>query len=357
MAGKRRPLIKDNMQNNRSWSSGITMTYFTNFGPPTRTPLFRTFYVQWREEKLPEWKPLHLMGVDQIADAHLLPWFGEQVVAEITRENVLAFRAHLAKLPGTKGKRMSASRINKVFLILNQILSEAALRYRFENPMKDVRKLKQPRPEIEVFTLEEVRKICDTVDEHYRDYVLCRFFTGMRTGEIDGLKWSRVDFTREVIEVRETFSAGVTSDGAKTLGSVRDIPMLPLVKKVLVARHSASRPKRGDYVFTSQLGKPISAKNFTNRVFYPALDRLGIARKAPYCTRHTAATLLLASGENPEWVAKFLGHSDTTMLFTRYSKYVPNLTRQDGSAASAFLEERWTIAEHSDSYQSQEGEE
>ena len=53
--------------------------------------------------------------------------------------------------------------------------------------------------------------------------------------------------------------------------------------------------------------------------------------------RHTAATLWLASGENPEWIAMQLGHTSTEMLFKTYSRYVPNLTRQDGSAFERVL--------------------
>jgi integrase len=53
--------------------------------------------------------------------------------------------------------------------------------------------------------------------------------------------------------------------------------------------------------------------------------------------RHTAATLWLASGEAPEWIARQLGHTSTEMLFRVYSRYVPNLTRQDGSAMERLL--------------------
>ena len=56
--------------------------------------------------------------------------------------------------------------------------------------------------------------------------------------------------------------------------------------------------------------------------------------------RHTAATLWLASGEAPEWIARQLGHSSTEMLFRVYSRYVPNLTRQDGSAMERLLASR-----------------
>ena len=50
-----------------------------------------------------------------------------------------------------------------------------------------------------------------------------------------------------------------------------------------------------------------------------------------------AATLWLASGENPEWIARQLGHTTTEMLFRVYSRFVPNLTRRDGSAFDRFL--------------------
>jgi integrase len=56
-----------------------------------------------------------------------------------------------------------------------------------------------------------------------------------------------------------------------------------------------------------------------------------------YQTRHTAATLWLAAGENPEWIARQMGHNTTEMLFRVYSRFVPNLTRKDGSAFEALL--------------------
>ena len=76
---------------------------------------------------------------------------------------------------------------------------------------------------------------------------------------------------------------------------------------------------------------------FGKRVWYPLLEYLGLTKHRPYQTRHTAATLLLASGENPEWVARVLGHASTEMLFKVYSRYVPNATRQD-----VLVKPKWT---------------
>jgi 3'-5' exoribonuclease len=85
-------------------------------------------------------------------------------------------------------------------------------------------------------------------------------------------------------------------------------------------------------VFCNRLGKPLDHKNVTNRVWYPLLRHLGLKKRRPYQCRHTAATLWLAAGEAPEWIARQLGHTTTEMLFRVYSRYVPNLTRRDGSA-------------------------
>jgi integrase len=93
-------------------------------------------------------------------------------------------------------------------------------------------------------------------------------------------------------------------------------------------------------VFCNRDGAPIDLDNFTNRVWYPLLRHLGLDKRRPYQTRHTAATLWLASGENPEWVARQLGHATTEMLFKTYSRYVPNLTRSDGAAMERLLAAR-----------------
>jgi integrase len=97
----------------------------------------------------------------------------------------------------------------------------------------------------------------------------------------------------------------------------------------------------GEYVFTNTLGGPMDNKNFINRVWNPLLIQLGLARRRPYQMRHTAATLWLAAGEAPEWIARQLGHTTTEMLFRVYSRYVPNLTRQDGSAMDRLLTSRF----------------
>ena len=79
--------------------------------------------------------------------------------------------------------------------------------------------------------------------------------------------------------------------------------------------------------------------NFRQRIWYPALKKAGLRQRDFYNTRHTFATHALASGEDPGWVAKMLGHTTLLMLTTRYYHYVPNLTK-DGSLLAQWLEKR-----------------
>ena len=104
----------------------------------------------------------------------------------------------------------------------------------------------------------------------------------------------------------------------------------------------SQKQKTGDeeLVFSSKGGRPLDYNNVSKRVWYPTLKKAGLAARNPYQTRHTAATLWLASGENPEWVSRQLGHSNSEMLFRVYSKFIPNLTRQDGSAFEAILSKK-----------------
>jgi len=303
------------------------------------SPSFAEFSTLWREEMAPQWRRAHRRSVDAIFDAHLLPAFGAHPLAKLTKADVLAFRGNLASLPGRSSEKLSAPTINKIMGILRQILTEASERFGLPDIFKGIKRIKARRPDVQPFSLEEVERIRASIREDFRDYVTVRFFTGMRTGEINGLRWKHVDLARGQILVRETYADGEVERNAKTESSLRDISMVPLVRDAL-ERRLAIRQTDDEYVFCTRDGHPIDAQNFTNRVWYPLLRYLGIERRRPYQTRHTTATLMLAAGENPEWIARLMGHANTQMLFTVYSRFVPNLTRQDGLAFAGLIGER-----------------
>lgn len=301
----------------------------------TRTPAFREFADTWWNENEIRWRRSTKRGNLAVLNRHLLPTFGDRPVGEITKAEVLSFRADIAKSAGRSGNvTLTPKTINNLMGILNMIMAEAADRYEFQNPVRNIKRLRLQRKEIRPFTLNEVRLILDTVRSDYKPYFTLRFFTGMRTGELHGLKWSRIDWNARQILVRETVDQGEV-EYTKTDGSQREITMSTVVYNALCTQHEMTGAS--EYVFVTREDTPLDTTNVTQRVWYPLLRYLDLAPRRPYHCRHTAATLWLAAGENPEWIARQMGHTTTEMLFRVYSRYVPNLTRRDGSAFDRFV--------------------
>jgi integrase len=299
-----------------------------------RVPTFFEFGTQWLSENEVQWRRSYRITQRGAFDKYLNPHFGSKFISQIVKADILAFRSELSKLPGRLGPALSARRINAVMKPLRQILNEAADRYNFSSPFRNIKPLKMKRSEVMPFSLDQVQILLAAVRDDYRDYLTVRFFTGMRSGEVHALKWNNVDFARRLIFVRESLSLG-EDDELKTAGSHRDIHMSQVVQDALKRQHTLAT--NSAYVFTNTIGGPVDNKNFVNRVWSPLLDKLGLIRRRPYQMRHSAATFWLASGESPEWIARQLGHTTTEMLFRVYSRYVPNLTRQDGTAMDRLL--------------------
>ena len=303
----------------------------------TKVPLFKEFTELWFKQKQVEWRTSYQQKVLIVIKNYLIPAFGNQVLSKIKKSDLLNFRASLAKVTHGKNQTsLKASRINQIMTPLRMILNDAAERYEFESPYKNINNLKESKIEVTPFSLEEVHKILTTVREDFRPYYTIRFFTGMRTSEIDGLQWKNIDLQRREIHIRAALVNGVLG-GTKTYGSDRTIQMNDRVYQAFLQQKSLNNGK-SEFVFCNRDGGPLDYRLVNKRVWHPILRFLGLKSRRAYQTRHTAATLWLSAGENPEWIARQLGHSTTEMLFRVYSRYIPNVTRRDGSAFEAMLE-------------------
>jgi integrase len=299
------------------------------------TPLFDKFCEEWYQENEISWKRSYRATLRITMDKYLLPNFGQKEVGHITKGEILKFRSSLAKVQNGTKEGISPDRINHIMTPLRMILNEAADRYNFNTPYVGIKQLKVPKSDIDPFNLDEIGLFLANIRPDFRNYYTVRFFTGLRTAEIDGLQWKYVDLEKGLIRIRETLVNGYF-ETTKTSESMRDVIMSKPVYDAFKAQSEVTGQKDG-LVFCSREGLPLSRNNVMNRIWYPTLGRLGLKRRKPYQTRHTTATLWLAAGENPEWIARQMGHSTTRMLFTVYSRYIPNLTRKDGSAFERLL--------------------
>ena len=299
------------------------------------TPLFKDFAEQWMNEREIDWKRGTLLKVRRILSIHLAPTFRVRRVSDITKAEILSFRTTLAK-DQNGNKRLSASRINGIMNVLSQILEEAADRYNFNSPYKRIKPLRVPKTKVHPLSVKEIQLFLEQVPEFYRPYYTIAFFTGMRPSEQNGLRWKNVDFERGQILVEEALIEG-TLEETKTIGSERFIELSQPVVEALHQQMTITKEIESKFIFCTPSGVAINYRNQRTRIWYPSLVKANLDRRKPYETRHTAATLWLSAGESPEWIARQLGHTSTKMLFTVYSRFVPNLTQKDGLATEKLL--------------------
>ena len=297
-------------------------------------PTVEEFRETWFSEMIPTWRNSYIKSVQSIFVGHILPEFGDRVISHITKADILAFRAKLAKASPETGKVRAPTTVNKTLKVFRLMMREAADRFDFNSPFTGVKLLKEPKKDIHPFTLDEVNLILKHVRPDFHSYFKLRFYSALRSGEIAGLRWEHVDFERRQILVRETIIDGKV-EYTKNDGSQREIDMTRPVLEALEAQYKVTG--EGNYVFCNREGQPLDNHNVCNRIWYPLLRLLELRKRRMYETRHTAATFWMAAGENPEWIARQMGHINTEMLFKVYSRFVPNLTRQDGSAFERML--------------------
>ncbi len=181
--------------------------------------------------------------------------------------------------------------------------------------------IEKPR---ESFTQEEVKQIVNfALDYPHRRIavaVLVLLFTGIRRGELLGLKWE--DLTDRTLTIRrgvyqEHGTACVEDYVAKTPKSLRTVPLMPEI-----AHQIATLPRAGQFVFGASSGKLWHPRNFSRDYgqFFKALrnDFPEVRNLSTHCCRHSFATLTLASGADVRVVQSLLGHSDinTTARYT-----------------------------------------
>jgi integrase len=153
-------------------------------------------------------------------------------------------------------------------------------------------------------------------------------WSGLRSGEVIGLRWGDVDAECESISVRRAVRRG-REKSPKTAAGSRLVRLLPAARQAL-----ASLERGGDsepVFWNPNTGGDWHEAKALNRAFARACRKAKVRRRYVYQLRHTFATWALSAGENPAWIAKQLGHSDAQVLYRHYGKWMPQMDPKAGS--------------------------
>lgn len=249
---------------------------------------------------------------------------------------------YIGKLKGEHGDRKISRRtVEYLHTIIGSALTQA---YKNGLVLKNVNDStvlpKKEQTEITPLTVGEVKKVLEvskTSDIHA--LLVVAIYTGMRKGEILGLKWEDIDFNNKVIHVKRSLCRVKNDDPEdsrktklvlmkpKTVKSVRTIPLSKEAEYALRRHHIKQNEQKMKYrniyqdqglVFTREDGTFADARGVI-RKFQKILDEAGVKRCRFHDLRHTFASILLNNGESMKVIQELLGHSTITTTMDIYS--------------------------------------
>jgi len=302
----------------------------------------RTFQ-EYAEEWLEVYARTHLKEstrehYEAIFRKHLFPAFGGLPFSKITREMVKRLIADKVQAG------LSWSTVKNIIVPLREIYNHAMEDgVVIVNPAARVGKFNRRRNQekkIEPLTREELSILLETVENrmlHYYPLLLCAARTGMREGELIGLKGGDIDFNGRLIEVQRNVvrKRVTTPKNGKTRRVDMSLQLTNTLERLL-ARRKVEALKRGeslddvmeDWVFTTPQGTQLDPNNLRKRVFYRALAMAGLRRVRFHDLRHTYASLLIQQGESLAYVKDQLGHHSIQITVDTYGHLVPGGNRQ-----------------------------
>jgi integrase len=285
-------------------------------------------------------------------DLHIKPSrIGTEKLARLSTPAIETFRDDLLK-------KCSRAMARKVLASLKSILGEAQRRglvaQNAAQPVRvDVKKREQGKLAVgrDIPSKEEINVILAQAERRWRPFFVTAIFTGMRASELRGLTWDDIDFERNVIHVRQRANLWGEIGAPKSAAGEREIPMSPMVVKVLKEWRPACPRQAGEsdgerrlwLVFPNGNGRVENHANIANRGFYAlqsaagVVDRNGGPKYGLHALRHFFASWAIEREFSPKRVQALLGHSSIQMTFDRYGHLFPSLEDDHAKFAAGEL--------------------
>jgi integrase len=271
-------------------------------------------------------------GYVHISHRHIIPTLSSLKLNALTPAHIQAlYRA-----------KLDAGLSNRTVRYIHQTLHRAlkqAVRWGLmtSNPTEATDPPRRVRKEIKPLKREQVACLFEAArgDRLEALYVVA-VLTGLRAGELLGLRWEEIDLERRVLRVQQqlvrtkrglSFGRPKNDRGRAVKLAATAVEALRRHRK----RQLEERVKAGSLwkdtglVFTTTVGTPLDASNLTRRYLYPLLERTGLPRVRFHDLRYTFATIMLQNGENPKVVQEMLGHANISETMDTYSHILPDM--------------------------------
>ena len=280
--------------------------------------------LEWLEIKRLTVKSSTYAGYSRLLNNHVYPLLGGQVYCLLTKKQINSFIAGLISDGRTDGSGgLSAKTVKDIIIILKSVSSYAHREYGLENICSDIQPPKVRNTEIKVLSEHELNKLRLYI-KHNMDLtnlsILICMYTGIRIGEMCGLKWENVNLQEGFFVVNKTVQrvsmvngeSKVVVDVPKTESSVRTVFMPDFLTEIM-----SDFKRSPSFYVLSGLNVPKEPRILQYR-FKKVLRECGI-RDVPFHTlRHTYASFCIEKGFDVKALSELLGHSTVNVTLNRY---------------------------------------
>lgn len=304
----------------------------THLAPEADTMLLGEYFDKWLPTVKGTVKERTWVRHEEVVRIHLKPSIGRKRLLKLNALDVQEL--YLSKLD----EGLSPRTVQIIHATLRKALKQAVTWFLVsKNVTEAVTPPKSPKKEIRVLTAEEVKRLLKTAaGERFEVLYVLAVTTGMRQGELIGLKWGDIELGEGILRVRRTVWEGKASP-PKSAKSHRSIRLTRVAKEAL--KQQKQRDGRSEWVFPSKVGTPVRCHNLIRRSWWPLLEKAGLPRIPFHNLRHTCASLLLSKGVHFKLVQDLLGHADVTTTLNTYSHILPSLEGRTASAMEDVLGE------------------
>lgn len=272
-------------------------------------------------------------------EKEILPFFGKKRIYDITSKDVVDWKETI----DNKGYSLQYSR--SLYNLLSNLFKFAMSQYKLKsNPVTSVGTFKRPdeiKKELQYWTYEEFKSFYEVADNEFWKLLFATlYFTGMRKGELQALKWSDVDFKSKRIKISKTLTTKTTTEEKKngilfkitppkTKTSNRSIIVPDFVLNCLKRHYSNESQVDGFdnecYVFgTTRFTPDTSINRYKNKY----VNMSSVTNIRIHDFRHSHASYLINNGANIMVVSSHLGHSDVKETLNTYSHMFPDFEHQ-----------------------------
>ncbi|MGE7854556.1 tyrosine-type recombinase/integrase [Bacillus paramycoides] len=293
------------------------------------------------KDYLLEWLEIKRMSLEKSTFANYRSSINKHVIPSIGM--IALHKLNVIHIQKCYKSALDSGISNNSILLLHRILKTAlnlAVKQNItsRNPAAFAEIPKKEKNSIQTWTEEEVKKfLLHSQESRYHIGYLLAITTGMRLGEVLGLRWQDVDFNIHTVTINQTIDyENKIKASTKTSSSKRTIPIpLEVIEELKKHRLQVNKDKLRigsayhdlDLINCTEFGMVIKRGNFRN-TFFRILNSANIKRIKFHDLRHTHATILLKQGVNPKIISERLGHRDISLTLRVYSHVLPNMQEE-----------------------------